>query len=301
MHGGGAAPVYAGGSGPGAPAAKVDAAVEEAAALVAALKVIEDDDVASRDPRSHTPHSPHLKVIEDDDVAPVPKTTVCMLSNIMYAAAAPDAKPASRTESCRLCRAPLAPLTAARHTLPRCRCYCTDDETADFFAELLGPRGGVAAIIANERGAEQGICPKLEKRGVVVLKLLDQTAAGKDDRQLVFLPPGSPTAFDGVPRPDGAPKVFPNQPYEERKTNWVTPQTPHPISPSTGTRSARPRRSTRPRSARPSRRRAPAAAAARRSRSRSPRSAPRGATTCARSRHEPPACDVSELYQTKDL
>ena len=125
------------------------------------------------------------------------------------------------------CRAPLAPLTAARPTLPRCRCYCTDDETADFFAELLGPRGGVAAIIANERGAEQGICPKLEKRGVVVLKLLDQTAAGKDDRQLVFLPPGSPTAFDGVPRPDGAPKVFPNQPYEERKTNWVTPQTPH--------------------------------------------------------------------------
>ena len=78
--------MYAGGSGPGAPAAKVDAAVEEAAALVAALKVIEDDDVASRDPRSHTPHPPHLKVIEDDDVAPVPKTTVCMLSNIMYAA-----------------------------------------------------------------------------------------------------------------------------------------------------------------------------------------------------------------------
>jgi len=138
VHGGGAAPVYAGGSGPGAPAAKVDAAVEEAAALVAALKVI-----------------------EDDDVAPVPKTTVCMLSNIMYATCT-----RRRTcESCRLCRAPLAPLTAARHTLPRGRCYCTDDETADFFAELLGPRGGVAAIIANERGAEQGICPKLEKRG----------------------------------------------------------------------------------------------------------------------------------------
>ena len=58
MHGGGAAPVYAGGSGPGAPAKDVDAAVEEAAALVAALKVIEDDDVASRDPRSHTPHLP---------------------------------------------------------------------------------------------------------------------------------------------------------------------------------------------------------------------------------------------------
>ena len=62
MHGGGAAPVYAGGSGPGAPAAKVDAAVEEAAALVAALKVIEDDDVASS---CHvtpdlTPRIPHI-------------------------------------------------------------------------------------------------------------------------------------------------------------------------------------------------------------------------------------------------
>ena len=54
-----------------------------------------------------------------------------------------------------------------------------------------------------------------------MLKLLDQTAAGKDDRQLVFLPPGSPTTYAGVPRPDGAPKIFPNQPYEERKTTKV--------------------------------------------------------------------------------
>ena len=108
--------MYAGGSGPGAPAAKVDAAVEEAAALVAALKVIEDDDVASRDPRSHTPHSPHLKVIEDDDVAPVPKTTVCMLSNIMYAA--PDAEPARSTYEDRLPRAARAAHRRPPHAPP---------------------------------------------------------------------------------------------------------------------------------------------------------------------------------------
>ena len=110
--------MYAGGSGPGAPAAKVDAAVEEAAALVAALKVIEDDDVASRDPRSHTPHPPHLKVIEDDDVAPVPKTTVCMLSNIMYAAAAPDAEPTRSTYEDRLPRAARAAHRRPPHTPP---------------------------------------------------------------------------------------------------------------------------------------------------------------------------------------
>ena len=118
MHGGGAAPVYAGGSGPGAPPKDVDAAVEAAAAAVAALKVLADDDVASRDPRSHTPHSPHLKVIEDDDVAPVPKTTVCMLSNIMYAAA-PDDKPTRSTyEEYRLPRAARAAHRRPPHAPP---------------------------------------------------------------------------------------------------------------------------------------------------------------------------------------
>ena len=86
--------MYAGGSGPGAPAAKVDAAVEEAAALVAALKVI-----------------------EDDDVAPVPKTTVCMLSNIMYAA--PDDEPTRSTyEEYRLPRAARAAHRRPPHAPP---------------------------------------------------------------------------------------------------------------------------------------------------------------------------------------
>ena len=62
-------------------------------------------------------------------------------------------------------------------------------QTADFFTSLLSPGGGVRAIIANERGAEQGICAMLERRGVSVVYLLDQVAAGKDHRQLLFLPP----------------------------------------------------------------------------------------------------------------
>jgi hypothetical protein len=47
------------------------------------------------------------------------------------------------------------------------------------------------AIIANERNAEQRLIPMLERQGVVVVRLLDQVAAGRDDRQLIFLPPGS--------------------------------------------------------------------------------------------------------------
>ena len=68
-------------------------------------------------------------------------------------------------------------------------CVYVDRQTADFFTSLLSPGGGVRAIIANERGAEQGICAMLERRGVSVVYLLDQVAAGKDHRQLLFLPP----------------------------------------------------------------------------------------------------------------
>ena len=90
-------------------------------------------------------------------------------------------------------------------------------QTADFFTSLLSPGGGVRAIIANERGAEQGIAPMMERRGVVVAKLLDQAAAGRDDRQIVFLPKGSPKTLPGIPLADGAYRVFPNVPYEEKK------------------------------------------------------------------------------------
>jgi len=94
-------------------------------------------------------------------------------------------------------------------------CYCTDDATADLFLTLLNTT--VAAIVANERGAEQGIVPLLERRGAVVVKLLDQTTAGRDDRQFVVLPPGSDAALPNIPLPDDAHRVFPNVPYEEKK------------------------------------------------------------------------------------
>ena len=76
---------------------------------------------------------------------------------------------------------------------------------------------GVQAILLNERGAEQKMVEMVERRGVVVAKLLDQTsAAGCDDRQLIFLPEGSPQP---QPLPPGAIEtVFPNVPYEEAKT-----------------------------------------------------------------------------------
>ena len=91
--------------------------------------------------------------------------------------------------------------------------YCTDEPSADVFAHLLST--GVKAVLLNERGGEQKMCNMVEKRGVVVAKLLDQTsAAGRDDRQLLWLPEGSPP-------PPPAPRVehvFTNVPYEENKS-----------------------------------------------------------------------------------
>ena len=71
-------------------------------------------------------------------------------------------------------------------------------------------------IVANERGAEQGILPKLERRGAVVVKLLDNTVVGRDDRQFIVLPPGH-APLTGVPLAEDADRVFPNVPYEEKK------------------------------------------------------------------------------------
>ena len=57
----------------------------------------------------------------------------------------------------------------------------------------------------------------MERRGAVVVRLLDQTAAGKDHRQFIILPPGAPTTLPNIPLPPDAAKVFPNVPYEEKK------------------------------------------------------------------------------------
>jgi len=106
-------------------------------------------------------------------------------------------------------------------------CYCSDEQTADLFLGLF-ESGRVKAIVVNERGAVQAIVGMLERRGVVVVHLLDQAAAGRDDRQLVFLPPGSPQqhsgAYPGVPLPDDFHSVLPNQPYEEKKKTKVVGQ-----------------------------------------------------------------------------
>jgi len=103
-------------------------------------------------------------------------------------------------------------------------CYCSDDSTADLFTELLQPGGGARCILVNERGAEQRMVSLLERRGIVVVKLLDQVAQGRDDRQMVFLPPGSPwkAAHGTLPnlpfsREAFCEMIFPNQPYEEKK------------------------------------------------------------------------------------
>uniref|UniRef100_A0A7S3NIF2 Uncharacterized protein n=1 Tax=Aureoumbra lagunensis TaxID=44058 RepID=A0A7S3NIF2_9STRA len=95
-------------------------------------------------------------------------------------------------------------------------CYCTDESTADLFQKLL-TCGRVHAIIANERGAVQGMVAMLQHRGIVVAKLLDQQNAGRDDRQLLFLPPGASPDLPNIPLPDDFSPIFPNQPYEEKK------------------------------------------------------------------------------------
>ena len=94
-------------------------------------------------------------------------------------------------------------------------CYCSDEATADLFYQLLTTHK-CAAIVGNERGAEQSILPKLSRRGCVVVKLLDQVASGRDDRQFIVLPPGHPP-LQGVPLVEDASRVFPNVPYEEKK------------------------------------------------------------------------------------
>jgi hypothetical protein len=91
--------------------------------------------------------------------------------------------------------------------------YCTDEPSADVLTSLL--QSGVRAILVNERNGEQRMVGMVQKRGVVVCKLLDQSsAAGRDDRQLLFLPEGTPAPS---PVPRDLEHTFPNVPYEEAK------------------------------------------------------------------------------------
>ena len=63
--------------------------------------------------------------------------------------------------------------------------YCTDEPTADVLTALLTTHK-VQCILVNERGAEQKMVEMLQRRGVVVVRLMDQSG-GRDDRQLLFL------------------------------------------------------------------------------------------------------------------
>ena len=119
--------------------------------------------------------------------------------------------------------------------------YCTDEATADVLTALLTEQK-MHAILVNERGAEQKMVEMLQRRGVVVVRLMDQSG-GRDDRQLILLPPGTPPppaptpAATAAAAPTSKPQsqdvrsmlsvdaaasryegcVFPNVPYEEKK------------------------------------------------------------------------------------
>lgn len=93
-------------------------------------------------------------------------------------------------------------------------CYCTDEQTAELFATLLNVHN-VKCILVNERGASQYIIELLNKRNIKIVHLLDQVAAGRDDRQMVFFPSASGELGYKIPPKDIF--TFPNQPYEENK------------------------------------------------------------------------------------
>ena len=75
--------------------------------------------------------------------------------------------------------------------------YCTDEATADVLTSLLTTHK-VHAILINERGAEQKMVDMLQRRGIVVVRLMDQVGGVRDDRQLLLLPPGSTPPEDAA-------------------------------------------------------------------------------------------------------
>ena len=82
--------------------------------------------------------------------------------------------------------------------------YCTDEPTAEVLTALL-TKHKVNAILVNERGAEQKMVEMLNRRGVVVVRLMDQSG-GRDDRQLLLLPPGTPPPTEALaPSANSAP------------------------------------------------------------------------------------------------
>ena len=91
--------------------------------------------------------------------------------------------------------------------------YCTNDETCEFLKRLL-TEGKVKAIIVSERSEATEACVMMEKIGVKVERLMSQEL-GRDERQNLFLPPGT----ELTPKSESLkqPMTFPNVPFEEHK------------------------------------------------------------------------------------
>jgi len=88
------------------------------------------------------------------------------------------------------------------------------ERTCDMLAGLLG-EGGVKAILVSERSEETAATLMMERRGVRVARLLDQSE-GRDERQCVYL--GTGVEMRAVEGDGGAfEHTFPNQPYMDHK------------------------------------------------------------------------------------
>ena len=90
------------------------------------------------------------------------------------------------------------------------------EATCDEWKRMLS--GGVRAILLSERSEETAACGMMEKRGVTVERLIEQSL-GKDERQSLLLSDGAAP----LPRPrpsredDAKELTFPNVPFEEHK------------------------------------------------------------------------------------
>mmetsp|Transcript_929 Transcript_929/g.3515 ORF Transcript_929/g.3515 Transcript_929/m.3515 type:complete len:305 (+) Transcript_929:399-1313(+) len=89
------------------------------------------------------------------------------------------------------------------------------ERVCDMLRDLL--TSGVRAILVSERSEETTCCGMMERRGVKVERLIDQSL-GKDERQTVFLAPGSALPKPPPPREENGPCLtYPNVPFEEHK------------------------------------------------------------------------------------
>lgn len=95
------------------------------------------------------------------------------------------------------------------------------EAVCDELHRLLKPKaeggGGVRAILVSERSEETRACGMMERRGVCVERLVDQSL-GKDERQTLFLSAAAtPLPRPPPPRAADAELTFPNVPFEEHK------------------------------------------------------------------------------------